>query len=1115
MSIRKKFFFALLLLVLAPTLLTGLLIFHFAEQTLIYNQIASLEAIAEIKQKSIEDFSAHSIRDFQQVSNSQTIGQDLATLVTHIDRPQHPAYKAARLAIDRLLQPLQEGHSLDLIILTDSTGKVVYQSDPQHPQNHIGEKFNHADKGIFRAAIQGDPLIRFYHSVPGKEKDGMLVAGAILNNQDIAGLMFFEINLSIASGVFLDNTGLGKTGKTVLGIKSGENHYANLTASLQNPHGKDKKLVPFSESSESFAMQKAVSGLNGAGLTKDFRGTEIIAVWRYLPELNLGMVAKINASEALTSIQGLKTITLTILLLIAIIGTLVAQLMARSITKPIYSLKQGMQKVASGKLDIRLDMTSKDEIGEVAKAFDQMTASLAEVTASRDDLNHEISERRLVESLLRDSETRLRDLFDNASDLIQSVAPDGSILFVNQAWQKTLGYKDSEIQGLNIFDVIHPESLCHCQLAFQQLMQSGRGGSFEATFKTKNGDKILLEGLVSVQLDNDRPIASRGIFRNITERRKIEETLETERSFLQTIIDGVSDPLMVIGLDYQVLLLNKSSKANLLDRYATASPLYCYQASHQDSEPCSGIAHPCPLQEVKRSDRPVTVVHRHQLKSGETRSFELVASPYRSEDGTLLGIIESSRDITDRLSMERDIAERDDRLEFLAHHDPLTHLPNRFRFNDRLQHAMAKAQRSKTQLALLFLDLDRFKNINDSLGHAVGDEVLREVANRLLASVRNVDTVARLGGDEFLIIVEDLQDVLGAATLAQKILSSLTETISVEDHEFTTTASIGISMFPCDGVDGEGLLKSADVAMYRAKEQGRNNYQFYTPDMNAHTHELLLLEADLRKALEQRQMVLYYQPQIDLRSGSMVGIEALVRWKHPDKGIIAPEDFIPLAEETGLIVPLGEWVMATACRQNKAWQDAGYPPLRMAVNVSARQFRQAGLIDTINNILAKTGLDSQWLELELTESIVMKDVSGAILIMNNLHQQGIHLAIDDFGTGYSSLSYLKRFPVSRLKIDRSFITDITHNANDSSIAKSIIALGNTMNMEVLAEGVETSEQLQLLQEMSCQYGQGFLFSPPTTDAQLTPFFDRNQEQRATAATDSPWATFNFPLADND
>ncbi|SHJ84335.1 PAS domain S-box-containing protein/diguanylate cyclase (GGDEF) domain-containing protein [Malonomonas rubra DSM 5091] len=709
------------------------------------------------------------------------------------------------------------------------------------------------------------------------------------------------------------------------------------------------------------------------------------------------------------------------------------------------------------------------------------------MTASRDELNQEMTERQAVETLLRESEARLRDLFDNASDLIQSVGIDGSLLFVNNAWLDTLGYSENEVATMTIFDVIAPESLEHCQLAFREIMTRGSGGRFEATFQSKDGKKILLEGMVSVHLENGQPAATRGIFRNITERKAVETALEKERSFLQTVIDGVSDPLMVIGLDYQVLLMNKASRDNLASRYAELSCLTCHQASHHSETPCSDNDHPCPLQEVRRSMQTVTVTHQHVTRSGELRVYELVASPYLAEDGSLLGIVESSRDITDRLSMEKDIAERDDQLEFLTHHDPLTNLPNRLRANDRLRHAMDKSRRSATQIALLFLDLDRFKNFNDSLGHASGDEILCEVAERLRKQVRESDTIARLGGDEFLVILEELKDAVGAATLAQKIQGALTEPIRIGGQDLPLTVSIGISTYPGDASNAEELLKCAEVAMYRAKEQGRNSYQFYTPDMNAHSHERLLLEADLRKALEQNQLVLHYQPQYELASGRVVGVEALVRWQHPEKGLISPNDFIPLAEETGLIVPLGEWVLKTACQQAVSWQSGGLIDLKIAVNVSARQFRQSGFLDSVNRILNETGLPPRWLELEITESTVMKNVSGTIKIMNQLHRQGISLAIDDFGTGYSSLSYLKRFPLSKLKIDSSFIADITHSANDLSIAKSIVALAETMQMDVLAEGVERQEQQELLQKMGCGYGQGFLFSRPLPATELEPF----------------------------
>ncbi len=449
-------------------------------------------------------------------------------------------------------------------------------------------------------------------------------------------------------------------------------------------------------------------------------------------------------------------------------------------------------------------------------------------------------------------------------------------------------------------------------------------------------------------------------------------------------------------------------------------------------------------------------------------------------------------EIAARGRIEESLRDNEERLRYLAHHDTLTNLPNRVLFHDRLQHAMAEARRSNDQVAILFLDLDRFKNINDSLGHETGDRLLREVARRLQQSVREADTVARLGGDEFVVVAEQVKDVKNVALLAQKILHALQQVIRIDDHHLYVTASIGITLFPDDGNDVEGLMRAADVAMYRAKDDGRNNHQFYTPDMNCRSRELLHLETDLRQALAQQQLVLHYQPQYEMATGSPVGMEALVRWQHPQKGMVSPADFIPLAEETGLIVPIGEWVLRAACAQSKDWQRQGLPPMVVAVNISPRQFRQSDLVSMVSRVLEETGLDPSLLELEITEGMIMNDVESAILTLQEFNRMGVHLAIDDFGTGYSSLGYLKRLPVSRLKIDQSFVRDLPEDLNDAAIASSVIALAHSMGLDVIAEGVESQEQVQFLHERGCLKGQGYLFSRPLPVGEFTQLFDSGQ-----------------------
>ncbi len=378
----------------------------------------------------------------------------------------------------------------------------------------------------------------------------------------------------------------------------------------------------------------------------------------------------------------------------------------------------------------------------------------------------------------------------------------------------------------------------------------------------------------------------------------------------------------------------------------------------------------------------------------------------------------------------------------------------------------------------MLIDLDRFKVINDTLGHAIGDRLLQEVAQRLTGCLREGDTVARLGGDEFMLLLPGVEHTKSTIKIVQKILETFKSPFYFNDHELHITTSIGIALYPDDGEDAQTLLKNADTALHRAKEQGRNNYQFYTSTMNATALERLSLEGKLRHALEREEFVVYYQPQVSLSTGQIVGMEALVRWRHPDLGLIPPMKFIPLAEETGLIIPLGFWVLRTACAQNKAWQKAGYPPLRVAVNLSTRLFKQQTFIQVVAQTLHETGLDPDYLELELTEGIIMENIETTITTLKELKKMGVHISVDDFGTGYSSLAYLKRFPIDTLKIDRSFVLDITTDPDDAMIAMLIINVAHHLKLRVIAEGVETKEQLAFLRSHGCDEIQGYLFSRP-------------------------------------
>lgn len=708
---------------------------------------------------------------------------------------------------------------------------------------------------------------------------------------------------------------------------------------------------------------------------------------------------------------------------------------------------------------------------------------------------------------LRESQERFRSFFDHSGAGMYTYRPDGVILQANPALCRLLGYSETELLTMSVVDitVLEEQELTRRRLGETQ-SKLKEPCDFEKRYLCKDGSTITGH-FTGKWVFDDHGMAAYAValVQDITEQKQAEQAVVRERSFLQTVIDGVMDPIMVIGLDHQVILANRATQDYLPKGSPSAATLCCHQICYQSDSPCRPEDHSCPLVEVSQTGKQVKMMYRHGRGVSEKQIYEIKVSPLLNDNGTIMGIIETSRDITDILRSKKQLNEKEKRLSYISTHDPLTELPNRGLLLGRLQHAMSKACSSGLQTALLLLDLDRFKNINDSLGHEIGDQVLREVAKRLKHSIRDTDMLARLGGDEFHILLEEIEDVADIGAIAKNILTILTAPINVGTHEFFITASIGISLVPTDTKDAKRLLTCAEVAMYRTKEQGGNNYQFYTPDMNARTHELLQLESCLRKAVEQDQLVLHYQPQLDLASGDLIGCEALLRWQHPEMGMISPCDFIPLAEKTGLIVMIGEWVLRTACAQNKTWQQSGRPPIRVAVNISVRQFREPGFLEMVERVLDETGLDPEWVELEITESLIMENIGEAIMILNKLKDRGVHLAIDDFGTGYSSLSYLKRFPLTHLKIDQSFVRDITTDENDAAITISIIALARSMGLNVIAEGVETEEQLHFLKQNDCEQGQGYLFSRPIPAEEFTHFYDNSVTVGRQLSADAPRA----------
>jgi diguanylate cyclase (GGDEF)-like protein/PAS domain S-box-containing protein len=486
-----------------------------------------------------------------------------------------------------------------------------------------------------------------------------------------------------------------------------------------------------------------------------------------------------------------------------------------------------------------------------------------------------------------------------------------------------------------------------------------------------------------------------------------------------------------------------------------------------------------PMARAVRENRTVALTPNCLLlrRDGVEAAIEDSAAPIHDRRGQVTGAVMVFHDVSATRAQAA-------RMAHLAHHDPLTDLPNRLLLSERLDQAINLAHRHKKTLALLYLDLDRFKHVNDSLGHAVGDQLLKAVARRLVECVRASDTVSRQGGDEFAVLLSELVHVEDATACAQKILQAIQLPYLIEADEIHTTASIGIAVYPTDGVASEALLQNADLAMYEAKERGRNNSQLYRSDLNSDATERQSLNSSLRHAIQRNEFTLYYQPIMDLSTGVAARAEALIRWRHPTRGVIPPAQFISIAEESGLIVPIGRWVLGEGCRQAKAWQAAGLPLIRLALNISAVELRSKNFVEGVKTILAETNFDPRCLELELTETFLMQDSKSTAVVLRALKELGVRLALDDFGTGYSSLSYMKRFPIDTLKIDRSFVRNLTTDADDASIVNAVINMGKSLHLGVVAEGVETQEQLAFLQEYDCPEAQGYYFSYPLSAREL-------------------------------
>lgn len=782
-----------------------------------------------------------------------------------------------------------------------------------------------------------------------------------------------------------------------------------------------------------YMAARAIKGGDGVNIDgyRDYRGVKVVGAWVWSDEFGYGLATEVDAEEAYHSYYVTRSIIITV------VGVIATLFLFHSIV---------------------LMKSRKKALG--------LADRLANVNES---LRREIIDRKRIERNLR----RSRESLARAQRIARLGDWEWDIEKNESIWSdEVYGILGVENNGVapsydDLLKHVHPDDREMVAAKIYRAVSEKEPFSIEHRLLKPDGDEriVFTKGEVSRD-ESGNPVRMVGTIQDVTDRKLAEDRLEIATKVFENSIEGV----MISDAEPRIWYVNPAftSITGYSEKEAIGQKTNLLRSDRHDK------AFYEKMWEALLSEGFWQGEIWNRRKNGEAYPEWLTITAIRDKHGRVTNYVAVFHDITEMKRNEEEIKYREN-------FDALTELPNRVLFKDRLDQAISRAEREDLSIAVMIVDLDRFKNINDSLGPAFGDLVLQETAKRLAGLMGDEDTLARLGGDEFIFLFENTANGREAVTFANKVAEALAKPFRMKEQEVYVTASMGIALFPDDGRNFETLAKNAEAAMYRAKSQGRNTYRLYTPTINTRALERLSLENALRKALDSEEFIVYYQPKLSIKTGEIVGAEALIRWSRPDTGLVSPADFIPLAEETGLITPIGKWALNEALIRAKAWSDKGYQDLSVAVNLSARQFLEPDLVSMVGKALEDTNLPAEGLELEITESTVMLDIESATQKMKELNGMGVRLSIDDFGTGYSSLSYLKRFPITSLKIDRSFVRDVIVDTDDAAISMLIIAMAHTLGLKVVAEGVETMDQLEFLREHNCDEMQGYLFSPPVPD----------------------------------
>ncbi|WP_168204866.1 EAL domain-containing protein [Noviherbaspirillum sp. UKPF54] len=863
-----------------------------------------------------------------------------------------------------------------------------------------------------------------------------------------------------------------------------------------------------------------VDGFEGSGVGTNSRDISKLFSGKRVPTSDWIVMLSLPTEIAYGPLKAMQHYVYVAAAVMTLLAFLLIRRIARGVLAPLDAAGAAMRAMTGGQAPLLpLPVAHDDEVGQLIGNFNLL-----------------VEDRHRHEEALSASERRLRTLIESAPDAI-FLQSQGRFTYVNSAAMRLFGAQDkAQLVGKSVVDRVHPEYRHAGEDMPLELNGAPAGAhSREARYLRFDNSAVDVEfSAVPFRLDDED--GALVFARDISERKRAEQTQEKLNRALrllsecnmtlvhaqreQSLLDEICRLVVARG-GYRMAWVGYAeddpdktvrpmSRFGFDDGYIDS--VHISWAENENGNGVTGKAIRSGKTQINQNflGNPAMAQWREAaLQRGyqasialpliaEQRTFGTLAiysaDPDSFAEDEVRLLEELATDLAFGISMLRMRVQRaaaEEKLAFLSHHDPLTHLPNRVLLRDRFDRAVVGATRARAGVAMLFLDLDNFKRVNDSLGHDVGDQLLLRMVDRLRTCIGDNDTISRHGGDEFVILLADVTDPAAVGRTAQTILEVAAEPFEIGEHVITTSFSIGISLYPSDGGDFDTLLKHADVALYHSKDSGRDTYHFFANTMNVDALARMQLHSNLRKAVKNGEFLLHYQPQIDIASGRIAGAEALVRWQRPDEGLVAPGRFIPLAEETGLIVQIGEWVLNEACRQAKAWMDGGMPSLVMAVNLSAQQFKRGDIVSTVARALEQSGLPAGFLELELTESILLQDTGEVMETLHSLKKLGVHLSIDDFGTGYSSLSYLKRLAVDKLKIDQSFVRDLAEDADDAAIVKAVIQLGHALQLSVIAEGVETEDQLAFLQKYGCDQAQGYLIARALPAGEFVGFAGRN------------------------